>query len=158
MAQASRPRVSTIVTDGVEDAKLLEVKQAAAPRFHFALDRGVEAAVLAREAAERAHQRHVADDVDHFAVDRRPPCRRNRDAAAARAAARRNISYDHDAGDDARALPAIGRLIVQTSAIAATVAAQGGSTFQTNMFSAVKMAFDVAVTRLVSVPGRRSAK
>ena len=53
---------------------------------------------------------------------------------------------------------AIGRLIVCTRMIAATVAAHGGSTFQTNMFSAVKTAFEVAVTRLVSVPGRRSAK
>ena len=53
---------------------------------------------------------------------------------------------------------AIGTLMVHTSAIAATVAAHGGSTFHTNMFSAVKMAFEVAVTRLVSVPGRRSAK
>ena len=53
---------------------------------------------------------------------------------------------------------AIGRLMVRTSAIAATVAAHGGSTFQTNMFSAVNTAFDVAVTRLVSMPGRRSAK
>ena len=53
---------------------------------------------------------------------------------------------------------AIGTLMVQTSAIAATVATQGGSTFHTNMFSAVKMAFEVAVTRLISVPGRRSAK
>ena len=33
--------------------------------------RRVEAALLAAEAAERAHQRHVADDVDHLAVDRR---------------------------------------------------------------------------------------
>ena len=53
---------------------------------------------------------------------------------------------------------AIGRLMVRTSAIAATVAAHGGSTFHMNMFSAVKIAFEVAVTRLVSVPGRRSAK
>ena len=48
--------------------------------------------------------------------------------------------------------------MVQTSAIAATVATQGGSTFQMNMFSAVNTAFDVAVTRLVSMPGIRSAK
>ena len=54
--------------------------------------------------------------------------------------------------------PAIGRLIVQTSVMAATVAAHGGNTFQTNMFSAVNIAFDVAVTRLVSMPGSRSAK
>jgi hypothetical protein len=52
---------------------------------------------------------------------------------------------------------AIGGLMVCTNAIAATVAAHGGSTFHMNMFSAVKNAFEVAVTRLVSVPGRRSA-
>ena len=40
----------------------------------------------------------------------------------------------------------------------ATVATHGGSTFQTNMFSTVNMAFEVAVMRLVSVPGSRSAK
>jgi hypothetical protein len=58
-----------------------------------------------------------------------------------------------------RASPAaIGRLTVRTSAIAASVAAHGGSTFQTNIFSPVKIALDVAVTRLVSVPGSRSAK
>ncbi len=54
--------------------------------------------------------------------------------------------------------PAIGKLIVVTSAMAATVATHGGSTFQMNMFSAVNTAFDVAVTRLVSMPGSRSAK
>ena len=53
---------------------------------------------------------------------------------------------------------AIGRLIVKTSAMAATVAAQGGSTFHMNMFSAVNMALEVAVTRLVNMPGRRSEK
>ena len=41
---------------------------------------------------------------------------------------------------------------------AATVAAHGGRTFQTNMFSAVNTALEVAVTRLVNVPGRRSEK
>jgi hypothetical protein len=58
-----------------------------------------------------------------------------------------------------RARPtAIGRLIVRISAIAATVAAHGGNTFQTNMFSPVNTALEVAVTRLVRVPGMRSAK
>ena len=42
--------------------------------------------------------------------------------------------------------------------IAAIVAMHGGNTFQTNMFSTVKTAFDVAVIRLVSMPGRRSEK
>ena len=52
----------------------------------------------------------------------------------------------------------IGRLTVATKLIAATVAMQGGSTFQTNMFSTVKTAFEVAVMRLVSMPGSRSEK
>ena len=53
---------------------------------------------------------------------------------------------------------AIGRLTVPINAIAATVAMQGGSTFQTNMFSTVKTALEVAVMRLVSIPGSRSEK
>ena len=53
---------------------------------------------------------------------------------------------------------AIGTLTVKTSAIAATVAAHGGITFQKNIFSLVKTAFEVDVMRLVSVPGIRSAK
>jgi hypothetical protein len=52
----------------------------------------------------------------------------------------------------------IGTLMAPTNAIAATVAAHGGNMFQTNIFSAVKTALDVAVTRLASVPGNRSAK
>ena len=55
----------------MKDAKLLEIEQASAPRVHLAIDGGVEAAMLAQEAAERAHQRHIADDVDHLAVDGR---------------------------------------------------------------------------------------
>jgi hypothetical protein len=53
---------------------------------------------------------------------------------------------------------AIGTLIVNTKAIAATVATQGGKTFHMNMFSAVNMALEVAVTRLVNMPGSRSEK
>ena len=53
---------------------------------------------------------------------------------------------------------AIGRLTVPIRAIAAIVAMHGGSTFQTNMFSTVKTAFEVAVMRLVSIPGSRSEK
>src|SRR5258708_34718824 len=52
----------------------------------------------------------------------------------------------------------IGRLTVPISAIAEIVAMHGGSTFQTNMFSTVKTAFEVAVMRLVSIPGSRSEK
>src|SRR5260370_30021887 len=49
-------------------------------------------------------------------------------------------------------------LTVPISAIAVTVAMHGGSTFQTNMFSTVKTAFEVAVIRLVSIPGSRAEK
>ena len=52
----------------------------------------------------------------------------------------------------------IGMLTVPIRRIAETVAMHGGNTFQTNMFSTVKTAFDVAVMRLVSIPGRRSVK
>ncbi len=54
---------------GVQDAQAFEIEQAASARLHLALDGGVEAAVLAAQPAERAHQRHVADDVDDFAID-----------------------------------------------------------------------------------------
>jgi len=53
---------------------------------------------------------------------------------------------------------AIGTLTVKTSAMAATVATHGGSTFQMNKFSSVKMALEAAVMRLLSVPGPRSEK
>ncbi len=53
----------------MKDAQLFEIEQALAPRLHFAIDRRVEAPMLAQEAAEGAHQRHIGDDVDHLAVD-----------------------------------------------------------------------------------------
>ncbi len=53
---------------------------------------------------------------------------------------------------------AMGTLTVTTKAMATTVAMQGGKTFQTDMFCKVKTALDVAVIRLVNVPGIRSAK
>jgi hypothetical protein len=52
----------------------------------------------------------------------------------------------------------MGALTVETKTIAVTVAAHGGNTFQTHMFSTVYTAFDVAVIRLVSIPGIRSVK
>ena len=50
------------------------------------------------------------------------------------------------------------KLTVPSKAIAATVAKQGGKTFHTNMFSTVNTAFEVAVMRLVSIPGNFSKK
>ena len=55
----------------VDDAQPLQIPEAALARGHLAVDGAVEAAVLAAEAAIGAHQRHVADDVDHLAVDGR---------------------------------------------------------------------------------------
>ena len=42
--------------------------------------------------------------------------------------------------------------------MAMSVAMHGGKTFQTDMFCKVKTALEVAVIRLVNVPGIRSAK
>ena len=55
----------------VKQPHLLQIQQAAPPRAHLAPDRSVEPAVFALEAAEGPYQGHVADDVDHLAVDRR---------------------------------------------------------------------------------------
>ena len=143
--------------DGVKDAQLLEIEQAPPPRLHLALDGRVETAMLAQEAAERPHQRHVGHDVGHFAVDGRGLAGEIvMQRPAGRRAARNMITTMTPA---TRVRPAaIGKLTVNTKAIAATVAAQGGNTFQTNIFSPVNTALEVAVTRLVSVPGIRSAK
>ena len=54
--------------------------------------------------------------------------------------------------------PAIHPFTVARNPIAPMVARHGGATFQTNMFSIVKTAFEVAVTRLVNMPGIRFAK
>jgi len=53
---------------------------------------------------------------------------------------------------------AMGALTVTTNAIAISVAMHGGRTFQTDMFCKVKTALEVAVIRLVNVPGIRSMK
>ena len=52
----------------------------------------------------------------------------------------------------------IAGLTVPISRIAEMVAMHGGITFHTIMFSTVNTAFDVAVMRLVSMPGSRSEK
>ena len=52
----------------------------------------------------------------------------------------------------------IARLTVPISRMAETVAMHGGNTFQTNIFSTVNTALDVAVMRLVNIPGNRSEK
>ena len=69
MAQANRRYRQDDRNTGVQQPQLFQIAQAASPRRDFAPDGGVEAVVLVAQAAERPHQRHVVDDVDHFAVD-----------------------------------------------------------------------------------------
>jgi hypothetical protein len=54
----------------MQEPQPFEIAQAALACSQFAIERRIEAAVLACDAAERAHDRHVADHVDHLAVDR----------------------------------------------------------------------------------------
>ena len=54
--------------------------------------------------------------------------------------------------------PAIAGLTVVSSTIATHTARHGGSTFHDVVFSVWKIALEVAVMRLASVPGSRSAK
>ena len=54
---------------GVGDPQLFEITEAASARRQFPVDGGVKPVVLVAEAAKRPHQRHVVDDIDHFAVD-----------------------------------------------------------------------------------------
>ncbi len=114
----------------MKDAQLLQIEQAASPRVKLAIDRGVEAAMLAPDAAERPHQRDIGHHVDHFPVDGR---RFGGEIVVQGTAGGREPKQheDHDAGDECDAA-AIGKLMVQTSTIAAMVATQGGSTFQTS--------------------------
>ena len=58
----------------------------------------------------------------------------------------------------AASIPAMGRLTLIMRMMAEMVATQGGRTLHTSMFSTVKAAFEVAVMRLVKVPGNRSVK
>ena len=157
MAQASSAIVSTTVIAGMSDPQLFEIAQAAAARRQFPVDGRVKAVVLVSEPAKRPHQRHVVDDVDHFAVDGGGLVGEIVMQRLARGRQAKHRDH-HDAGDRRSSPAAIGRLTVPISAIAATVAMHGGNTFQTNMFSTVKTALEVAVMRLVSIPGSRSEK
>ena len=69
IAQASSAIVSTTVIAGMGQPQLFEIAQASSPRRELPVDGGVEPVVLVAQAAKRPHQRHVVDDVDHFAVD-----------------------------------------------------------------------------------------
>ena len=73
------------------------------------------------------------------------------------AAARRNMKTTTSPATTTR-VAAIPQLTAATKPMAQIVARHGGSTFHTSMFSTVNKALDVAVMRLVSVPGERLAK
>ena len=136
IAQASRPMVSTTVTSAWMMRSRSRYRGCAGVRSFRDRSVRVEAAMLAARAAERPHQRHVADHVDHFAVDRRGLVG---EFVMQRLPGARQAEHDddHDAADRPRASRPSARSWRATNAIAATVAAQGGSTFQMNMFSTV---------------------
>ena len=102
MAQASRRHRQHHRDEGVHDAQPLQVEQAAPAGGHLLLDLGVEAPVLAEQAAERLHDRHVADDVRHLAVDR---CRAIGELVMQRLAGGGAAEHDEDdqPGDDDQA-------------------------------------------------------
>jgi hypothetical protein len=58
---------------GVEQAQFFQIQETAPARRHFPVDGGVEPAMLATDPAKRPYQGHVADDVHHFAINRRRP-------------------------------------------------------------------------------------
>ena len=55
---------------GMNEPQPFEIAQASTPGMQFTADSRVEPLMLVVQAAERPHQRHVVDDVDHFAIDR----------------------------------------------------------------------------------------
>ena len=56
--------------NGVRQAELLQIGQAAPARLHLPLHAVIEARMLALQSAKRPDERHIADGVDHLAVDR----------------------------------------------------------------------------------------
>ena len=141
---------------GMDEPQLFEITQGASARRQFTVDGRVKPVVLEAETAEGAHQRHVVDDIDHLAIDRRGLVG---EIVVQRLASGGQMKHPITIPPATTiSPPAIGGLTVPISAMAATVEIQGGNTFQTNMFSTVNTALDVAVMRLVSMPGSRSEK
>ena len=136
--------------------QLFEIAETASARVQFPMNGRIEPVMLVAQAAERPHQRHVVDDINHFTVNRgglvgevvvqRPAC-----------GGHVKHRHHHDTCDHEK--PAdIATLTVPIRRMAEMVAMHGGNTFQTNMFSTVNTALEVAVMRLVSIPGSRSEK
>ena len=67
---AQQPDSQEYRDTGMQQAQLLQIKEAASPRGHLPVDRSVEPPVLATEPAERPDQRHISNHVDHFTVHR----------------------------------------------------------------------------------------
>ena len=70
IAQASSPIVSRMVTTACRMRSFSRYSRLRCRAVSLAVDDRVEAAMLARPAAESVDQRHIADDIDHLAVDR----------------------------------------------------------------------------------------
>ncbi len=57
--------------NGMGDPELLEITKTSSARTQLATDSRVETVKLVIDSAESPDQRHVVDDIDHFAIDRR---------------------------------------------------------------------------------------
>ena len=119
----------------MKQPELFQILQAAPPCGHFLIDGGIEPRCARGESRKRPDQRHIADDIHHLAIDR--------GGAVGEFVMQRPSGCSQPAMTKTK-IPAttvrasaIGRLTVTTNTIAATVATQGGSTFQVNMFSRV---------------------
>ena len=75
IAQASQRQGQQDGDGRVQQSQPLQIEQAPLSRDYFATDGPVEAAMLAVDPAKRQDDGHVADHVDHLAVNRRGPMR-----------------------------------------------------------------------------------
>ena len=136
IAQASRPMVSATVTSACMMRSRSRYQRL---RWRAVISRSMVRSKrrCSRPSPQKAlHQRHVADDVDHLAVDGRGLVG---EVVMQRPAGARHAKHrdDHDPADDRKRQPPSARSPRLTNAIATTTAAQGGSTFQMNMVSTV---------------------
>ena len=140
----------------VDQAQPFQIDQAGAARANLDADGAGDALLLAEHRAERAHDRHVADHVHQLAVDRGGL--RGEAAMQGRAAAGQVEHHRAQARGSADQRAGHRQVHRTDEDDRADHRDHGGSTFHDPVFSVVNAALDVAVMRLASAPGRRSAK
>jgi len=128
--------------------QFFQIAQATPTRRHFHYPPWHRSVVLDGLGHKTPAPTACCDHIDHLAVDGGGLVG---EIVMQGFAGRREAEHrDHHATQRSRSgRPPFSRLTVQLRRSPQIVAAHGGSTFQTNMFSTVKIAFDVAVMRLV---------